>query len=143
MPVASMARPIAPPRASISRTICPLATPPMAGLQLIWAMVSRFVVSSAVLPPSAPPPRRLAAGMSAADHQDVEVVCRSHTVHDTGWERWDKAGQGRKDTKRLSQPRPRRHAYASRPNRPVPSSISVLGSGTADTDQDAVRNIPS
>jgi hypothetical protein len=28
-------RPIAPPRASISRTICPLATPPIAGSPLI------------------------------------------------------------------------------------------------------------
>ena len=52
MPVASIARPIAPPRASISRTICPLATPPIAGLQLIWPTVSQLVVSSAVLAPS-------------------------------------------------------------------------------------------
>ena len=44
-------RPIAPPKASISRTICPLATPPMAGLQPIWPMVSRFVVKSAVRAP--------------------------------------------------------------------------------------------
>ena len=36
MPVASIACPMAPPSASISRTICPLATPPIAGLQLIW-----------------------------------------------------------------------------------------------------------
>jgi len=33
MPVLSMAVPIKPPRASISRTICPLASPPIAGLQ--------------------------------------------------------------------------------------------------------------
>src|SRR5437763_1666120 len=46
MPVASIACPMTPPRASISRTICPLATPPIAGLQLIWATVSQFVVSS-------------------------------------------------------------------------------------------------
>src|SRR5262249_32762193 len=51
MPVLSMAWPIAPPRASISRTICPLATPPMAGLQLIWATVSQLVVRRAVLAP--------------------------------------------------------------------------------------------
>ena len=43
--------PIAPPRASISRTICPLATPPIAGLQLICATVSQLVVSSAVRAP--------------------------------------------------------------------------------------------
>ena len=82
MPVASMARPMAPPRASISRTICPLATPPMAGLQLIWAMVSRLLVSSAVVCPM-----RAAAsaasdpGVSAADHQNVEIMDRStHTA---------------------------------------------------------------
>ena len=32
MPVASIARPISPPNASTSRTICPLASPPTAGL---------------------------------------------------------------------------------------------------------------
>ncbi len=52
MPVASMARPIAPPSASTSRTICPLATPPMAGLQLIWPTVSQLVVNKAVRAPS-------------------------------------------------------------------------------------------
>src|SRR3954453_10470253 len=52
MPVASIARPSAPPSASISRTICPLPTPPMAGLQLIWPTESQFVVSSAVFAPS-------------------------------------------------------------------------------------------
>ena len=46
MPVTSAVRPISPPRASISRTMCPLAWPPMAGLQLIWATVSTFPVSS-------------------------------------------------------------------------------------------------
>jgi hypothetical protein len=51
MPVASVARPMMPPRASISRTICPLATPPIAGLQLIWATVSQLVVSKAVRAP--------------------------------------------------------------------------------------------
>ena len=52
MPVASIARPIAPPSASISRTICPLPTPPIAGLQLIWPTVSQLVVSSAVFAPN-------------------------------------------------------------------------------------------
>src|SRR5579862_5120601 len=48
MPLASVTLPISPPRASISRTICPLATPPIAGLQLIWATVSAFMVRRAV-----------------------------------------------------------------------------------------------
>ena len=51
MAVASVSTPIAPPRASISRTICPLATPPIAGLQLIWPTVSQFIVSRAVRRP--------------------------------------------------------------------------------------------
>ena len=40
-----------PPRASISLIICPLATPPIAGLQDIWAMVSMFMVTKSVLAP--------------------------------------------------------------------------------------------
>ncbi len=71
MPVASIARPMAPPRASISRTICPLATPPMAGLQLIWPTVSQLIVKSAGL--GADPrsrQRRLDAGMAGADDED-------------------------------------------------------------------------
>ena len=75
MAAGSMARAIAPPRASISRTSCPLATPPMAGLQLIWAMVSRLLVSRAVF---APMPGRGQGGfrsrVAAADHQHVVVV---------------------------------------------------------------------
>ena len=43
--------PMAPPRASISRTICPLAIPPMDGLQDIWAMVSKLWLKSRVLAP--------------------------------------------------------------------------------------------
>ncbi len=43
--VASVFTPIIPPRASISRTICPFACPPMAGLQDICPMESRFCVS--------------------------------------------------------------------------------------------------
>src|SRR5262245_51066472 len=52
MPEASMARPMTPPRASISRTICPLATPPIAGVQLIWATASAFIVRRTVFNPS-------------------------------------------------------------------------------------------
>ena len=37
--------------ASISRTICPLATPPIAGLQLICAMVPIFMVTNNTLEP--------------------------------------------------------------------------------------------
>ena len=51
MPTASATSPMMPPRASTSRTRWPLATPPTAGLQLIWAMRSRFMVMSAVLRP--------------------------------------------------------------------------------------------
>ena len=40
-----------PPRASTSRTICPFPTPPIAGLQLIIPIVSRFPVKSAVFAP--------------------------------------------------------------------------------------------
>src|SRR6266403_3681786 len=52
MPVASAFAPIAPPRASISRTMCPLARPPIAGLHDIWPMVSRFCVNIRVRQPS-------------------------------------------------------------------------------------------
>src|SRR5258708_37581504 len=40
-----------PPRASTSRTRCPLAIPPTAGLQDIWAIRSAFRVNRAVLRP--------------------------------------------------------------------------------------------
>ncbi len=51
MPVASATRPMRPPSASISRTRWPLATPPMAGLQLIWAILSSERVRRAVWRP--------------------------------------------------------------------------------------------
>ncbi len=51
MPLASMHFPITPPRASISRTICPFATPPIAGLQLICATASAFMLSRHVFRP--------------------------------------------------------------------------------------------
>src|SRR5512143_4042764 len=53
MPVSSARSPISPPRASISRTRWPLARPPMAGLQLIWAIVSRWIVTRQVRRPMA------------------------------------------------------------------------------------------
>ena len=39
------------PNASISLTIWPLAMPPMAGLQLIWAIVCMFIVTRSTLDP--------------------------------------------------------------------------------------------
>src|SRR5690554_7016546 len=41
-----------PPKASISRKICPFATPPIAGLQDIWAIVFIFIVTTRVEAPS-------------------------------------------------------------------------------------------
>ena len=49
--VASVTMPICPPRASISRTICPLAIPPTAGLQLICAILFMSIVTRQVLAP--------------------------------------------------------------------------------------------
>ena len=51
MPTASVTSPIIPPRASTSRTRCPLAIPPTAGLHDIWAIRSTLRVRSAVLRP--------------------------------------------------------------------------------------------
>lgn len=52
MAVASVFSPMNPPKASISRTICPLAWPPMAGLQDICPTESSPCVSAKVLQPS-------------------------------------------------------------------------------------------
>ncbi len=63
----SVAAPMIPPSASTSRTTVPLATPPMAGLQLIWPIPSRFGVTmrtraparaaaAAASMPACPPP---------------------------------------------------------------------------------------
>ena len=49
--VASVTSPICPPSASISRTICPLAIPPTAGLQLICAILFMSIVTRHVLAP--------------------------------------------------------------------------------------------
>src|SRR5690349_3261609 len=59
MPLASVHLAIRPPKASISRTICPFATPPTAGLQLIWPTESAFIVRRQVFKP------RRAAGIAA------------------------------------------------------------------------------
>ena len=53
MPVASATSPMSPPSASTSRTICPLASPPMAGLQDICPIVSRRSVTRPTLAPRA------------------------------------------------------------------------------------------
>ena len=51
MPAASVASPINPPRASTSRAIWPFASPPIAGLQLILAMVVLLKVTKQVRAP--------------------------------------------------------------------------------------------
>ena len=51
MAVWSVTRPVYPPRASISRTICPLAMPPTAGLQLIWPILFISIVMRQVFEP--------------------------------------------------------------------------------------------
>ena len=51
MAVASVTSPLPPPRASISRMICPLAIPPMAGLQLICAILFMSIVMRQVRAP--------------------------------------------------------------------------------------------
>ena len=52
MPALSAHRPIMPPRASISRTICPLASPPMAGLHERCPMRSTLPVISSTRCPN-------------------------------------------------------------------------------------------
>ena len=51
MVVRSVTMPVSPPRASISRTICPLATPPIAGLHDIEANLVISIVTSRVRQP--------------------------------------------------------------------------------------------
>ena len=51
MAVLSVTRPMNPPSASISRTICPLAMPPTAGLQLICPILFISIVMRHVLDP--------------------------------------------------------------------------------------------
>ena len=78
-PVRSMIFAISPPRASISFTRWPLARPPMAGLQDMSAMLSRFMVSMSVEQPMrAEAKGSLAAGMAGADHDDVVFFLKAH-----------------------------------------------------------------
>ena len=59
--VASVTSPILPPSASISRTICPFAIPPTAGLQLICASLFMSIVTRHVFAP-------MRAAAAAASH---------------------------------------------------------------------------
>ena len=72
MPASSMARAMTPSMASISRTIWPLARPPIAGLHDISPM--RVEIVGEQQGPRTQPGgrrRRFAAGMAAADHDHV------------------------------------------------------------------------
>ena len=75
MPVASIASPISPPSASISRTRCPFAVPPTAGLQGMCATVAPGKRAEA---DPASHPRRgaggLHSGVSRPDHDDIESI---------------------------------------------------------------------
>ena len=63
------------PSASTSRTSCPLASPPIAGLHGILAICSRLIVMSRVAAPHpARRERRLAAGVPGADDDDIELA---------------------------------------------------------------------
>ena len=84
MPAASMARPMTPSSASISRTSWPLPRPPIAGLHDISPM--RVAIVGEQQGPRAQPRgrrRRLAAGMAAADHDHVISLHRSPAVRRT------------------------------------------------------------
>ena len=62
-----------PPRASISRTRCPLAGPPMLQLHGISEIASRLSVSRRTSRPSRQPQARLRARVARADDDDVEI----------------------------------------------------------------------
>ena len=62
---------ISPPRASTSRTIWPLASPPIAGLQDIRATASMDIVTSRVFIPPARRQSRFAARVARAHHYDL------------------------------------------------------------------------
>ena len=71
MAVASVTRPICPPSASISLTICPFAMPPTAGLQLIWAILFMSIVTRHVL---APMPAEAAAASQPACPPPITIT---------------------------------------------------------------------
>ena len=65
---------ISPPRASSSRTRCPLPVPPMAGLQGILPMASRLTVKHTVRSPIRAAAGRLLSGVSRADDGDIKCA---------------------------------------------------------------------
>src|SRR4051812_10099429 len=75
MPVLSIARAMSPPRASISRTIWPLASPPMAGLQLIAPIFDGSRLTSATRAP-----RRDAAHAASAPAWPPPITMMSKSV---------------------------------------------------------------
>src|SRR3954469_25035621 len=75
MPVASIAWPITPPRASISRTRCPLAVPPTAGLHGMCAIVSRLRVQIATAQP-----RRAAACAASTPAWPAPITMTSNFI---------------------------------------------------------------
>ena len=85
MPVLSVAMPIRPPRASISRTIWPFARPPIAGLQHIAPiLVGSSVISATDRAKFGSRPRRFRAGVTAADDDDVVVIFHVQ-IHSGRW----------------------------------------------------------
>src|SRR5258708_324083 len=81
MPVASVAKPIRPPRASTSRASWPLATPPIDGLQLILPTVSRLPLTSAVRQPS-----RAAAAAASMPAWPAPITIKSKELPGMGGE---------------------------------------------------------
>ena len=93
IPARSIARPMSPSSASISRTRCPLARPPIAGLHDISPIVARLCVRSAVRAPSraaaaaasqpaCPPPITTTSNLSLASSMEPpSVLSRFHVKH--------------------------------------------------------------
>ena len=75
MPVASMFLAISPPRASISLTRWPLASPPMAGLQDMAPMVSALMTQTSVRQPM-----RAAASAASQPAWPAPITAMSKSV---------------------------------------------------------------
>ena len=77
----SVTMPVYPPIASISRTICPLATPPMAGLHDICANLVISIVTSSVRQP-------ILAAAAAASHPacppPITIMSNSNSILQSG-----------------------------------------------------------
>src|SRR5512143_2960612 len=89
-----MFRPISPPRASISRTRCPFANPPLAGLHDMSPMASALIVNrrvehpiraaaSAASQPACPPPTTMTSYSFGYSYGEPLIVPRSmfHVEH--------------------------------------------------------------